>query len=33
MGVNRIGEVVTELVKGRLLGCMGQDLQHGLWQG
>ena len=30
-GGNGIG--VTELVKDRLLGCMGQVLQQGLWQG
>ena len=33
MGVDRIGGLVSGLVKDRLLVCMGQVLQWGLWQG
>ena len=33
MGVDGIGEVGDRLVKDKLLGCMGQVLQRGLWQG
>ena len=33
MGVDGIGEVSDRVVKDRLLGCMGQVLQQGLWQG
>ena len=30
--VDRVGELLTKLVKDRLLGCIGQVSQWGLWQ-
>ena len=33
MGMDGMVRLVTGLVKDRLLGCMGQILQWGLWKG